>query len=91
MNVWTLGTDLTDAERTARCRAFARVGAGMGAPAPGHDHRTQAAETDTAAFPLALRLLDQMPALRRRQLLALYAELARGAARQTCEPQSPLS
>ncbi len=58
----------------------------------GHDHPLARAlleaERDPDAAPAALAELDALPALRRRQILATYAALARAARR---DPAAPLT
>jgi hypothetical protein len=71
---WAVG--LEAGERLARTRAM-RALAGVFC----HHHRKfvdalRAAETDPAALADALRLLDELPALNRRRLLASYGAVA---------------
>jgi hypothetical protein len=70
-------TDLDPAERLARIRSMRAL-----ASVFAHRHQSfvdtlRAAEVDPAAFGEACRLLDTLPALNRRRLLASYADLTR--------------
>ncbi len=73
---WT--PNLNHAERVARLRAMRALALLLCRPHSNFIKTLQQAETDPGALPAALDLLDHLPALRRRHLLAAYGQLIGG-------------
>jgi hypothetical protein len=70
---------LDQAERLARIRALRALAGVFAHRFPSFGQALLRAESEPAALDEALRLLDQLPALNRRRLLASYSNLTRVA------------
>jgi hypothetical protein len=74
--------ELEPAERLARLRALRALAGVFCHRFPKFAEALRAAETDKAALAEALRLLDTLPAINRRRLLASYLPVIKTAAPQ---------
>ncbi|WP_426442050.1 hypothetical protein [Bradyrhizobium genosp. P] len=74
---WSPGID--PAERLARLRSMRALALVHCRLETGFLESLQRAETDATALPAAFEQLERLPALRRRHLLATYAQLLGGA------------
>jgi hypothetical protein len=70
--------DIDPAERLARLRSMRALALVHCRHEIDFLKSLQRAETDATALPVALEQLDRLPALRRRHLLATYAQLIGG-------------
>jgi hypothetical protein len=73
---WAVAVD--PAERLARLRSLRALALLLARPHARFIRALALAETDPASLPEALALLDRLPALTRRRLLASYAALGSG-------------
>jgi len=72
---WVPGVD--PSERLARLRAMRAIGLTLARRFPDLLDALERAEREPAALPVALELLERLPALNKRRMLGTYCDLGR--------------